>query len=199
MNKYEKLYYEEAKKAYAALMLCYPFGLEDLDGEIWADIAGYDGDYQESNYGRTKSFKGNSPKILAPMITSKGYLGVQLFKNAKGKKIYVHQLVASIFVPNPENKTEINHLDGFKLNNHVDNLEWVCSTDNKLHAVKIGLMKSGSEHVLAKLTAEQVRYIRQVYIKGDSEFGGQALAKKFCVSRSTIQSVVNYECYKNIE
>lgn len=199
MNDYEKARYEEFAKAYAALMLYYPFTLENLPGEMWKDIPDYDGDYQESNFGRTKSFKNGKEKILKPYITPKGYLSVGLFKEAKGKKKYIHRLVAELFIPNPENKPQINHIDGCKLNNHFENLEYLTDKENLDHAVKIGLIKSGEDNYQAKLTAEQVREIRKLYVKGRSGFDYGGLAEKFNVCESTIQRVVNYKRYKNVE
>ena len=81
MTEKEKLKFEDAKKAYATLMLCCSFGIEDLDGEIWRDILGYEGDYAESNYGRTKSFKRDKIKILKPRLNQRGYVSVGLCKN----------------------------------------------------------------------------------------------------------------------
>lgn len=199
MNDYEKARYEEFAKAYAALMLYYPFTLENLPGEMWKDIPDYDGDYQESNFGRTKSFKNGKEKILKPYITPKGYLSVGLFKEAKGKKKYIHRLVAELFIPNPENKPQINHIDGCKLNNHFENLEYLTDKENLDHAVKLGLIKSGEDNYQAKLTAEQVREIRKLYVKGRSGFDYGGLAEKFNVCESTIQRVVNYKRYKNVE
>lgn len=94
MNAYEKARYEEFKKAYAALMLYYPFTLENLPGEMWKDIPDYEGDYQESNFGRTKSLKFGKEKILKPSFHETGYLRIHLAKKGKGKNFYPHRLVA---------------------------------------------------------------------------------------------------------
>ena len=202
MNDYEKARYEEFAKAYAALMLYYPFTLENLPGEIWKDIPDYDGDYQESNFGRTKSLKYGKEKILKPSLHNNGYLRIHLTKKGekgKGINIYPHRMVAELFIPNPENKPYINHIDGGRFNNYVENLEWVTEKENLDHAVKLGLIKSGENNYQAKLTAEQVREIRKLYVKGRSGFGYGGLAEKFNVCESTIQRVVNYKRYKNVE
>lgn len=199
MNAYEKARYEEFKKAYAALMLYYPFTLENLPGEMWKDIPDYDGDYQESNFGRTKSFKNRKEKILKPLLNDNGYLKVILSKSGKATYYYIHNLVDMLFIPNPENKPQINHIDGCKLNNHFENLEYLTDKENLDHAVKLGLIKSGEDNYQAKLTAEQVREIRKLYVKGSSEFGYGGLAKLYNVGKATIEDVVNYRSYKNVE
>ncbi len=68
-----------------------------------------------------------------------GYFYVDLYKNKKNKKMYIHRLLAQLFIPNPENKPEVNHKDGVKTNNSLDNLEWVTRSENTSHAYKIGL------------------------------------------------------------
>lgn len=131
LRAYGKARYEEFKKAYDALMLYYPFTLENLPGEIWKDIPDYENIYQESNYGRTKSFYHGQEKILKPLLSGGGYLYLFLYKDGKPTPHYVHILVGKIFVSNPENKPEVNHIDGCKMNNYVENLEWVTSEENK--------------------------------------------------------------------
>ena len=190
-----KARYEDAKKALAAFLIVYPFGIEDLEDEIWKDIEGYDGDYQESNYGRTKSFKNGKIKILRPSVNVHGYLTVRL--NSKTKP--VHILVAKTFIPNPDNLSTINHIDGIKFNCHVSNFEWLSVADNNRHARRMGLVKTGTESSRAKLTAEQVKEIRNSFILGDKEYGIRPLAKKYGVNRLTIKKIVKGETYKNVE
>lgn len=120
-------------------------------GEIYRDIQGYEGHYQISNLGNIKSLKRlikrcNSNKsyfikerILKQSI-SNGYYAITLNKNNKQKRFCIHRLVALAFLENPKNKEEVNHKDGNKLNNCVDNLEWCTKSENTLHAYKIGLM-----------------------------------------------------------
>ncbi len=174
------------------------FAKQDLTNEIWRDIAGFNGDYQESNYGRTKSFKRGNVKILKPSVSRNGYLYINLKSNGVHKRYLVHRLVAILFIPNPDNKPQVNHIDGNKQNNRVNNLEWVTSSENITHAYECGLQKYGEQHHKSKLTIENVRFIRNVYVKGDKEFGARPLARRFGVSQPAILSIINGETYKNV-
>ncbi len=113
--------------------------------EIWKDVENYEGLYQVSNLGRVKSLITN--KILKPDIGL--YKVVRLYKNKKGKRVYVHRLVASSFIINSDNKPMVNHIDGNKLNNKIENLEWVTCQENNRHAFDTGLNK-GSYGMLGK-------------------------------------------------
>ena len=185
--------------AYAAFIACYPFGLEDLENEIWADIEGYDGDYQESNYGRTKSLKFGKAKILRPLMNQQGYLFVILYKNNEPQPFRINRLVAKYFIPNPNNLPVINHKDGIKFNNYFENLERCTDIQNKQHAFKTGLQKSGADHRDSKLTEENVRFIGKYHIPYDKKFGVAALAEKFNVHPKIIWNVVNFKTYKNVK
>ena len=119
--------------------------------EEWRDIRSYEGLYQVSNLGNVKSFnnriKNKNPMILKQTIDRKnGYLTVSLSKNGKKKIHRVHKLVASIFIDNPNNYPVINHKDGNKLNNCVDNLEWCTYKQNIIHSWKNGLSHISEEH-----------------------------------------------------
>ena len=110
------------------------YDLENLQNEIWKPISGFEGLYEISNYGRVKSL-GNGiynskKKILIPWKENCGYLRILLSKNGTHKHYSVHRLVATTFLPNPENLPQVNHRDEDKQNNHVDNLEWCSSKYN---------------------------------------------------------------------
>lgn len=186
-----KRYEEEFKPAYDAFIALYPFTTENLDGEIWKPIPDWEL-YHGSNYGRVKSFHNGEVKIRKPSITMNGYLYVQLRKNGKYKHFRLNILVAKLFIPNPENKPQVNHIYS-RFSNHVDCLEWSTSSENQIHAVRTGLHKSGEEHPDAKLTNEQVRYVRE----NPDDLTRKELAEKFCVAQPTISLIQLGKIYKD--
>lgn len=119
--------------------------------EIWKDIEGYEGLYQVSNYGRIKSLNYNhtkQEKIITPVSNHRGYLKVTLSKNNVRKNKNIHKLVAIAFILNPNNYNIVNHIDGNKLNNKANNLEWCTAKENTAHAFKHNLMKPRGKPVL---------------------------------------------------
>jgi hypothetical protein len=150
--------------------------------EIWKDIIGYEGLYKISSFGKiialpksvhiktkagweaTRHMKEKNMSLL----NSHGYLAVQLSDGKKKKRQSVHRLVGKMFVNNPLNKQEINHIDGNKSNNHYSNLEWCTRSENLYHAYSTGLRipsqtnKSGKLHHNSKSTI-------QLFSNGDSK------------------------------
>ena len=195
-REYIRRKHEDAKPAYHALMSCYPFTLDDLDGEQWKDIAGYNGDYQISTYGRVKSFKKGRTMILKPQLFSE-YLTVDLCGNGKTKHQQIHILVARSFIPNPEDKPEVNHRVGMKFNCHVSNLEWSTSAENTRHAYDNGLAKSaqGCDDFNAKIKNEaDIIYIRE----NPDHLTQDELAEMFGVKRQTISLIQRGKTYANV-
>ncbi len=162
--------------------------------EIWKEssIPGY----FISTLGRVR---GRSNKIIKSYITN-NYLQVVVRLEGRGSKVKVlkiHREVAKAFIPNPNNLPQINHKDGNKLNNIVNNLEWCTNKENTIHAYKTGLAKpiKGSDNIQSKLTIKEVTYIRKHYIPRDFNFGCRALARKFNVSHTVIHEVVKNKAY----
>ena len=113
--------------------------------EIFKDIEGYNGVYQVSNFGNVKSYnKYKNGKILIPYNISSGYLMVQL-RGDINKSYLIHRLVAKTFILNPENKREVNHINGDKTDNRLENLEWATPSENMQHALRTGLKKRGKD------------------------------------------------------
>lgn len=110
--------------------------------EQWKAIAECNGEYQISDDGRVKSIKFGKERILKHSITPNGYFKVDLFIKGKPKSIKIHKLVALAFVKNLDNKPQVNHKDGNKLNNQVENLEWHTSKENINHAWQNGLCET---------------------------------------------------------
>lgn len=111
--------------------------------EIWKNVKGYEGRYEISNLGNVRSLKRNgSSGGSITTFDRYGYIRVRLWKDSRVKTISVHKLVALHFIPNPLNKPQVNHKDGNKKNNSVDNLEWCSANENMAHAYKNGLIKT---------------------------------------------------------
>ena len=119
--------------------------------ELWKDIKGYEGLYQVSNLGRVKSLKNKSNHINEIILKQgkdrkKGYMNVSLSVNSKTKTFKVHKLVATHFIPNIDNKLQVNHKNGDKSDNRVINLEWVTCKENIKHAWNNNLCHISEKH-----------------------------------------------------
>lgn len=161
--------------------------------EIWKDIDGYEGLYQVSNYGRVISlnFGGKGiPRERKRVLSSSKYYHVALSKNGERETRLVHVLVATAFIPNPENKPQVNHIDGNKENNRADNLEWVTCKENIDHAIRTGLKKPsgkggrcGGRSKSTKITVLQYDYSGNLICGWNSQ---EEAAKAMGCSQSSI-------------
>ena len=165
--------------------------------EVWKDIAGYDGFYMVSNTGKVMSVGGRcgtsrNPLMLKQSANHDGYLKVRLLYNGKDVTAKVHRLVAEAFIENSDGKETVNHKDGNKQNNHVDNLEWADRSEQMYHAYRYGLKPrmNGEKCPAAKLTNEQAQEIRRLYKRNSKEFGTVALGRKYGITNAAVGRIV---------
>lgn len=132
--------------------------------EEWRVISEFP-NYEVSNYGRVRNWKGYIKSLKHDRY---GYPTVDLYNNSKRTEKLVHRLVANAFIPNPENKPTVNHIDGDKMNNKIDNLEWNTHKENMQHAVRTGLWHytyhntKGIKHICKVACGRKPRKIRIV-------------------------------------
>jgi hypothetical protein len=107
--------------------------------EEWVDVIGYSGLYKINKSGDVLSFRRFRPRILSAKTNWHGYVCVILYKGDEKKYCSVHRLVAEVFIGNPHMKPHVNHKDGIKSNNNVDNLEWCTHDENMAHAKAMNL------------------------------------------------------------
>ena len=163
----------------------------DMNGVKIKRIHGYEELYTISNYGDVFLVKNGQKRKTS--MTKTGYVLITLSRYAVKKTFLLHRLVAEHFVPNPENKSEVNHIDGNKLNNKASNLEWVTREENQKKAIETGLINSFSNRCNA-FTEEQIHFIRELYSLGYSQ---SKLSRMFSVANSTIRSIVTYKTYQD--
>ncbi len=158
------------------------------------DIKGFEGLYQIDEKGNVFSLK--KLKTLRPSLDSSGYLSISLSLNCKKHTKRVHRLVAETFISNPLNLPQVNHIDGNKLNNHINNLEWSSSVDNIRHAFDNGLCNNsiGEKQHNSKLTEVEVLKIRSLA----NSMRGSDIAKLFNVKKCCISQIINRKSWKHI-
>jgi NUMOD4 motif/HNH endonuclease len=177
--------------------------------ETWRAVVGFEGFYEVSDHGRVRSLPRNGTRRLGTLLTPflsgrpRAYFSVLLAVYGTNRVKRISRLVAEAFIPNPENRPEVNHKDAVKTNNHVSNLEWATKSENIQHAYDNGLMgdhigAQGEDHHMAKLTEAQVHKIRMLYKgrgKGPSQ---QTIANRFGVSQTLVGFIVRNENWTHL-
>lgn len=126
------------------------YSCEDLEGEIWKDVVGWEESHEVSNLGRIRtkdrvmSSRGGSEahvtqKIKKTYFDKDGYERVSLYEDNRTKLLGVHRIVAEAFIPNPDNLPQVNHINGIKADNNAENLEWISNKGNIRHSIQLGL------------------------------------------------------------
>lgn len=137
------------------------------DAENWRDVAGYEGLYKVSDKGRVYSIPRPSTKGgLLNIRCARGYKLVSLSKDGTEKSLPVHRIVLTAFVPNRLGKPQVNHIDGDKANNKLENLEWATQSENQLHAYSIGLQKPNVREAHKVRHEQTKRKIAQLDMNG---------------------------------
>jgi hypothetical protein len=172
-----------------------------MNKEIWKIVYGHD-DYKVSNYGRIKSLRRyinrkvnpywKDETILTGTLNWSGYIMVYL----DGKQQRLHRLVAKAFIPNTKDKKCINHKNGIKTDNHVENLEWCTRKENNIHAWENGLINNrGEKQTNSKLTDLNVWEIKFLVSIGEEQ---KSVSNLFDVSPQTINGIIKNRTWKHI-
>lgn len=138
---------------------------------------------------------GVTGKVIKDQDNGRGYRKVTLTNNGTQTQMYVHRLVSELFIDNPNGYDQVNHKDGNKSNNRVENLEWSNSFLNIRHAINSGLFLESTEYWSSKLSVDQISQIRNLSKQGVK---GVVLAKMFAVSKSTISEIKNRKRHKRL-
>lgn len=159
--------------------------------EIWKQYA--NSYYSVSNLGNVRN--DTTGKQLKTFSSNNSYCQLDLFHDTVRERVLVHRLVAIVFIPNLENKPFVNHIDGNKQNNCVDNLEWVTPSENSIHAIETGLVLRGEEKSSAKLTTADVLAIQEGFRLGVKDF---ELAEHYGVTSGVISSIRLGKTWKHV-
>lgn len=171
--------------------------LREAINEKWVLVSEFKDYYEVSEFGDLRSVarvingKRYRSRRIATRVSRNGYRMACIRVDGRPITVLIHRLIATAFVPNPSGRREVNHRDGNKLNNEISNLEWVSRSENTAHAWRLGLKdakqhRRGEDHYGAKVTADQVRAIRN------------GSAETFGLSRSAIRHILSGRSWRHV-
>lgn len=158
--------------------------------EVWKDIIGYERLYKISNFGRCVRVEGGDKlgQCILQGDNGAGYKNLHLYKEGKQSTKYIHRLVAQAFIPNPENKSQVHHIDHDRSNNRVDNLEWVTPSENIRYGVSEGRINNKIRGKTNSIGEDVLKEVAKLKFKGLTV---QSIANELGLPRTTVSSLVN--------
>jgi len=148
---------------------------------IFKSVSGYEGYFEISESGEVWGIKRMVVTVnglrtirgrkIKERINNNGYWEVRLSKDGKSTTTFIHILIAKAFIPNPLNKSEVNHINGIKTDNRLENLEWVTHSENMKHAYKLGLIKPLCKHVVDNCTGKEYSSVKEAAIDLNINYG----------------------------
>jgi hypothetical protein len=166
-----------------------------MSNEIWKDVMDFEGRYQVSDFGRIKSFARNKLGIIiTPYKTQFGYHAITLRINKKLTYRFIHRVVATAFIPNPNNKPSVNHKNGIRTDNRLDNLEWCTAKENTQDGIRRQTIKvAGDNSKRRKINYASVLLIRQAHLRGEPM---KSIARQHGLCIPQIWNICNYKSWR---